>query len=635
MSKLNLVKTILIGFINMLCLNIVIVGSCGSMDEPIPDISQLCDIKKIERKSYKHLMENAYTNQKDRHDFYTKFRDGKFFFEKDETPSMDQLFPPDKWKENSWELVELMMLVMWAPERLTMEQVNQIQLSSQRESVEAQTILGYMHQFEYERFNLLDKDRLKNHDEALRLYTEAAHNLFIWAQYYLGKILYESYEDPVDGFKYLSQAGSRGHLSAQKLLISKTNTEHSREALKDPHYSLYWVKKVAKKGDLENEILLANKFDEWEMRENAYKYYLRSAVKGDVSSQLKVGYYYNCGWGIVQNREKAVNWYKLAAAGGDKTACYNLGLCYEQNAGVERNEGKAFRWFQLAADRGEVDGCRKVASYYHHGLGGVAQDHNQAIKYYIKAQMIKYSTKIVDALDTISPATAFQLALQLCRDPKSKCYLLFGPSDLSNMQFPELTESDKNLINDIIDYGKFYWLLSSKVSDGMEVLTDTSEESNEFMTHPELQKLSEKIAGGWSDMERYLQNLENASDKFIFIADYVEDATDDYLDLIYYMGTYTLISVDPSIHGFMRNLRNHLDELKNNLDKFDWGIKFALPYSKQVKGLENLLQGYAGEVDKHLKFLNGLEGRIENYIIATAPQRTDAFWKEARYEVSQ
>jgi uncharacterized protein len=50
-----------------------------------------------------------------------------------------------------------------------------------------------------------------------------------------------------------------------------------------------------------------------------------------------------------------VRWYKLSAEQGNADAQYNLGYCFDNGEGVEEDKVEAVRWYKLSAEQGNAD----------------------------------------------------------------------------------------------------------------------------------------------------------------------------------------------------------------------------------------------------------------------------------------
>ena len=85
----------------------------------------------------------------------------------------------------------------------------------------------------------------------------------------------------------------------------------------------------------------------------AANWYRKAADQGNTRAQCNLGWCYDHGEGVPQNKEEAVKWYRKAADQGFAPAQHNLGVCYKYGKGVRKNKAEARKWFQKAADQGE------------------------------------------------------------------------------------------------------------------------------------------------------------------------------------------------------------------------------------------------------------------------------------------
>ena len=73
----------------------------------------------------------------------------------------------------------------------------------------------------------------------------------------------------------------------------------------------------------------------------------------------ELGFLYDIGDGIHQNKQKAVKLYTKACNGRYMGGCYNLGVLYYQGSqGVPQDKQKAKQLFGKACDGGDQSGCR-------------------------------------------------------------------------------------------------------------------------------------------------------------------------------------------------------------------------------------------------------------------------------------
>ena len=115
------------------------------------------------------------------------------------------------------------------------------------------------------------------------------------------------------------------------------------------------------------------------------KFYTKYAEGGYADAQVRLGYMYSVGEGMVaQDYTAAVRWYRKAADRGDATAQYSLGYTYANGQGVMQDYAAAISWFRKAADQGDASAQAYLGYLYANGLG-VAQDYAAAVSWYRKA----------------------------------------------------------------------------------------------------------------------------------------------------------------------------------------------------------------------------------------------------------
>jgi TPR repeat protein len=121
----------------------------------------------------------------------------------------------------------------------------------------------------------------------------------------------------------------------------------------------------------------------------AYELFSKCAENGLVSCMLDLGYFYDEGVGVEQNKSKAMFWYKRAYRKGDSAAASNIAILY-------REQGKAkltFQWFQRSVALGDGDSEVELAKLYINGIG-VRKSLSKAKELLRKAQA---STHITEA----------------------------------------------------------------------------------------------------------------------------------------------------------------------------------------------------------------------------------------------
>ena len=116
----------------------------------------------------------------------------------------------------------------------------------------------------------------------------------------------------------------------------------------------------------------------------AAKTFRRLAEQGDAKAQYWLGYIYDMGEGVAEDKAEAVRWYRKAADQGFARAQCNLGDMYDSGEGVAENKAEAMRWYRKAADQGYAKAQFLLGLLYAKGEG-VPQDKAEAARWYRKA----------------------------------------------------------------------------------------------------------------------------------------------------------------------------------------------------------------------------------------------------------
>ena len=90
-------------------------------------------------------------------------------------------------------------------------------------------------------------------------------------------------------------------------------------------------------------------------------------------AQFNLGMMYAKGLGVTQDREEALKWYRKSAERGMKEAQYNLGNSYFYGRGVANDYKEAAKWYLKSAEQGMADAQNAIAIMYAEGKG-VNQD---------------------------------------------------------------------------------------------------------------------------------------------------------------------------------------------------------------------------------------------------------------------
>ena len=112
--------------------------------------------------------------------------------------------------------------------------------------------------------------------------------------------------------------------------------------------------------------------------------YRKAAEQGYAGGQCGVGWCYDNGNGVQQDKAEAAKWYRKAAEQGYACGQNNLGVCYKHGDGVQQDMAEAVKWYRKAAEQGYAAAQHNLGNSYFDG-DGVRQDKAEAAKWYRKA----------------------------------------------------------------------------------------------------------------------------------------------------------------------------------------------------------------------------------------------------------
>jgi serine/threonine protein kinase/TPR repeat protein len=118
-----------------------------------------------------------------------------------------------------------------------------------------------------------------------------------------------------------------------------------------------------------------------ELFRHAAEIHHKSAEKGDVTAQDRLGNQYFLGQGVGKDLVEALKWYRLAAKQGNPLSQMHVGMMYARGWGTNQDDAEAVRWYRLAADQNEPYGQIGLAGMYAHGRG-VEKNEPEAAKLY-------------------------------------------------------------------------------------------------------------------------------------------------------------------------------------------------------------------------------------------------------------
>ncbi len=116
----------------------------------------------------------------------------------------------------------------------------------------------------------------------------------------------------------------------------------------------------------------------------ASKEFLAVAEKGNADAQGILGYMYDRGLGLPEDKQQAAFWWRKAAEQGVAMAQFNLAVHYNNGEGVPKDPEQAAVWHRMAAEQGLAIAQFNLGVHYRNG-DGVQMDGRQAAYWWRKA----------------------------------------------------------------------------------------------------------------------------------------------------------------------------------------------------------------------------------------------------------
>ena len=120
----------------------------------------------------------------------------------------------------------------------------------------------------------------------------------------------------------------------------------------------------------------------------AFELFSQAAEAGDASSQLNLGYFYDCGLYVARDRRLARHWYHQAYRQGEASAASNIATIYRDT----HDYGRMIWWWRAAARMGDGDALLELGRCYESGRG-VLRDRDRAVQFYVRLLASPHTTE--------------------------------------------------------------------------------------------------------------------------------------------------------------------------------------------------------------------------------------------------
>jgi TPR repeat protein len=212
----------------------------------------------------------------------------------------------------------------------------------------------------------------QDYAEAMRWYRKAAEGGDPDALFKIG-VMFANAEgvekDMAEAERWWRQAADKGHHPAM-LFLGHLYGGLNHEAV--PGEAAAWYLKAWQAGSKEAATSLLRMTPALE----------QTADAGSAQAQTALGVLHKF---VHKNHPEAVRRLTQAAGQDHPEALRLLGHSYQYGQGVDQDLARAAGLYQRAAERGDKYGQLNLAVFYERGLGGLARDVNQAIKWYRRA----------------------------------------------------------------------------------------------------------------------------------------------------------------------------------------------------------------------------------------------------------
>lgn len=204
--------------------------------------------------------------------------------------------------------------------------------------------------------------------------------------------------------------------------------------------------KKAESGNLESQLQLANYY-RWEMKgdpnfEEALKWYMMAAKKGDAVALNNLGCMHVNGEGVEKCNEKAFKLFYKSAELNLESSQYSIGLMLYEGLGCQQNKEEAVKWLRLAAEQGHAEAQTM--------LSNILKEESQSLNEEVKGRKLK---------KTIIPIILLLLTLFIFKKCtkfsglekgdqiicKVKGSRVFGATDDDKRWFIELRDGDSSI----------------------------------------------------------------------------------------------------------------------------------------------------------------------------------------------
>ena len=182
------------------------------------------------------------------------------------------------------------------------------------------------------------------------------------------------------------------------------------------------IKETAESGDLFAQGAIGWMYDNGngvvQDKNIAVKWMMKAAEQCYPYAQNYLGWMYGAGNGVDKDNIRAVEWYRKAAEHGFAAAQYNLGVMYQNGNGVDKDFGMAEHWYLKAAEQDYKLAFRNLANMY-----DIMYEAGSYANYDRLRQTVKKYDGVLGKLDSSSSDLEASQIVFNSSDERWKCYI--------------------------------------------------------------------------------------------------------------------------------------------------------------------------------------------------------------------
>jgi len=207
--------------------------------------------------------------------------------------------------------------------------------------------------------------------------------------------------------------------------------------------------KLASLGNEDAIYLLANHYQEKGNNVKAFSYLTRIVNTKNPTYLRKIGYFFEKGLAVDENKQEAFEYYLKSAELGDYISQYNVAICYLNGVGTEKNSELAHKFAIKSANQKYEKALILLANLYRTGTS-CEKDLDKAMKCLEKCSSddgdVVYLKSLIlldNAYVKQNPSLAIKLLEKGCLANNTKCLLLL--SDVYHKGVSIGTDDSKSL----------------------------------------------------------------------------------------------------------------------------------------------------------------------------------------------